>query len=282
MTTEAYQILFEKIKKTAIVTDYTPAEETLPIGTSKFGGKPHLPANFLWPYYEGADYMDEETANRPLSFLAQFNLEEIAEFDTDNRLPHTGMLYFFYELCTMKWGFDPKDKGCAQVYYIEDTTDIRPVDFPEDLAEDFIIPEFSLKFSSQKNVPDYEEIVGCCTDVDWDCYDEERVLYGCDLSEEETSKLLGYADLIQGDMLFQCAEIADGIYCGGVPEFTDGQCEKLMEERQEWTLLFQMSTVKKDGYELMFGDCGSIYFYIRKQDLKEKKFDDTWMILQCF
>lgn len=282
MTTEAYQKLFEEVKKTAIVTDYTPAEEPLPVGASKFGGKPHLPAGFTWPYYEGTDYMDEEMANRPLSFLAQFNLEEIAGFDTDRRLPRTGMLYFFYELCTMKWGFDPKDKGCARVYYVEDTKNLMPVDFPEDLAKDFIIPEFSLKFSSREDVPDYGEIAERRTDVEFDCYDEERVLYGYDSSEEETSKLLGYADLIQSDMLFQCAEIADGIYCGGVPEFTDAQREKLMEKSKEWTLLFQMSTVQKDDFELMFGDCGSIYFYIRKQDLKEKKFDDVWLILQCF
>lgn len=283
MTTEAYTTLFDKLKKTAVAADYAPAETPLPPRTSKFGGKPHLPANFAWPYYEGADYLDEEIANRPLSFLAQFNLEEIADFDTDNMLPHTGMLYFFYELCTMKWGFDPKDQGCARVYYIEDTNNLSPVDFPADLAQDYRIPEFALKFSSQMNLPDYGEAAERHTDVEWDCYDEERIIYGCEMQDNtECSKLLGYANLVQGDMLFQCAEIAAGIYCGDVTEFTDEQRESLLAQSEAWTLLFQMSTVEKDGYELMFGDCGSIYFYIRKQDLKEKNFDNVWLILQCF
>ncbi|MCD2347047.1 DUF1963 domain-containing protein [Clostridium guangxiense] len=31
----------------------------------------------------------------------------------------------------------------------------------------------------------------------------------------------------------------------------------------------------------MFGDCGEIYFYIRKADLKDKNFENVWLILQC-
>lgn len=35
----------------------------------------------------------------------------------------------------------------------------------------------------------------------------------------------------------------------------------------------QLSTVTKGGFELMFGDCGMLYFYIRKDDLAARKFD---------
>lgn len=31
----------------------------------------------------------------PLSFIAQFNMEELREFDLDNMLPKKGILYFF-------------------------------------------------------------------------------------------------------------------------------------------------------------------------------------------
>ncbi|MCI6583120.1 MAG: YwqG family protein [Oscillospiraceae bacterium] len=34
-------------------------------------------------------------------------------------------------------------------------------------------------------------------------------------------------------------------------------------------------------YELMFGDCGHIYFWIRKSDLKNRDFDNIWLVLQC-
>ncbi len=279
-----YQELFQKIKRTAIITDYDAAESEVAAGKSKFGGKPHMPEGFEWPYYEGEDY-EGVVKKRPLSFLAQFNLEETAEYDKDNRLPHQGMLYFFYDLETMKWGFDPKDKGCARVFYIEDTDNLKSIDFPADLNADFVIPEFALSFSAQMDLPDYEEIAEAIPEVEWDVYDEERVLYGYegdDEDKEEVSKLLGYANLIQGDMLLECEEVCNGIYCGNVPEITDEQREKLMKGSKEWELLFQMSTVGNEDYELMFGDCGSIYFYIKKQDLQAKNFDKVWLVLQCF
>ena len=56
----------------------------------------------------------------------------------------------------------------------------------------------------------------------------------------------------------------------------------IAEKAKEWILLFQMSTVETDNYELMFGDCGSIYFWIRKEDLEECRFDKVWLVLQCF
>ncbi len=49
-----------------------------------------------------------------------------------------------------------------------------------------------------------------------------------------------------------------------------------------WQLLLQLDTVRKDDFELMFGDCGRIYFYIRKDDLKARRFENVWLILQCF
>ena len=55
-----------------------------------------------------------------------------------------------------------------------------------------------------------------------------------------------------------------------------------MQDAQEWILLFQMDTVEKDGFELMFGDCGRIYFYIRKEDLRNRNFENVWLSLQCY
>lgn len=52
--------------------------------------------------------------------------------------------------------------------------------------------------------------------------------------------------------------------------------------RDRWMLLFQLDIVENDDFELMFGDCGHIYFYITKEDLSERKFDNTWLILQCY
>ena len=94
-------------------------KETYKLGATRFGGKPDVPPDFVWPTYEGESY-DHVVKDRPLTFLAQFNCEELAQFDKEHLLPDHGLLSFFYETDTQCWGYDPKDKGCARVYWFED------------------------------------------------------------------------------------------------------------------------------------------------------------------
>ena len=62
---------------------------------------------------------------------------------------------------------------------------------------------------------------------------------------------------------------------------TEKEKNELLKASEEWTLLFQLDTVRKNGFELMFGDDGRIFYYIRKDDLKNKNFENIWLILQC-
>lgn len=97
------------------------------------------------------------------------------------------------------------------------------------------------------------------------------------------SQLLGWPDIIQNNMTLQCELISRGHYLGGSWENIP------MEERsalrtpsvREWQLLFQLDTVENGDFELMFGDCGRIYFYIRREDLAQRRFDRVWLIQQC-
>lgn len=89
-------------------------KEAYKLGATRFGGQPDVPTDFIWPTYEGESY-DHVVKNRPLSFLAQFNCEDLAKYDTEHLLPDHGLLSFFYELDTQCWGFDPTNKGCAWV-----------------------------------------------------------------------------------------------------------------------------------------------------------------------
>ena len=73
------------IKKNEITISTELNNNSEIINKSKIGGKPYLPKDFIWPYYQ----------ELPLSFLAQINLEEVNSFDKDKLLPSTGMLYFF-------------------------------------------------------------------------------------------------------------------------------------------------------------------------------------------
>lgn len=52
---------------------------------SKWWGNPDMPSNMDYPMIDGY----------PLTFLCQLDLEDIAPFDPDGRLPREGMLYVF-------------------------------------------------------------------------------------------------------------------------------------------------------------------------------------------
>jgi len=60
-----------------------PASDNCDLGSSKFFGTPTIPLQWAEDFYE-----DE-------IFFCQIRLSDIAEFDPEERLPHTGYLYVF-------------------------------------------------------------------------------------------------------------------------------------------------------------------------------------------
>lgn len=272
--------ILSEIGKTAIKLDFLTKDNNSSVGTSKFGGKPDVPPYFKWFYFEGEDH-EGKRCKRLLSFLAQINCAEIKEYDKDKLLPTKGILYFFYELSSMTWGFDPEDRGSAQVYYFDgDLSEISRMDFPNDMLDDCKLPEIRISFSTKYDLPCFEEFTELYDCDDWDEYDEKLTQKGFEF-EETISKFLGYADLIQGGMLLECEKVTNGIYCGSSSEIEPLKQKQLQENCGQWQLLFQLDSVIKDGFELMFGDCGRIYYYIKKDDLRNCRFDDCWLILQC-
>ena len=285
--------VISELSKQEIRLSYSKTEEALPVGSSKLGGQPDLPAEFLWPEFEGKDYRDDSVKLRPLAFLAQINLKDVATYDQEGLLPKTGLLSFFYEVTSMPWGFDIADRGCAKVCYFPDTTTLRSTPLHKELEEDGILPECAVSFSSHISLPAYESFaeldvtkqLGDEVFGDWDAYDEYCGELGCEPDEMgDRAKLLGYPDLIQGPMEEECEMIARGHYTGdseGYAKVSEEEKEDIKRKAKDWRLLFQMGTVSTEGYELMFGDCGYIYFWIRKEDLLAHRFDRIWLILQC-
>ena len=189
--------VFDEITKNAIKLEFQiNNKEDIPIGTSKFGGNPDVPKDFEWFYYTGEDF-NGVTQKRPLSFLAQINCEEINNYDADGLLPSKGILYFFYELSTMTWGFDPGHKGSAKVYYFDgDVTELIRTNCPDSKQDEFKLPEIKLGFCKKYDLPSYEEFSELHDYNNWDDYDEYKTMKGFE-NEETISKLLGYADVIQ-------------------------------------------------------------------------------------
>lgn len=53
-------------------------KETYELCGTRFGGKPDVPSNFAWPYFE-EKWEDGTIIKRPLTFLVQFNCSELPE-----------------------------------------------------------------------------------------------------------------------------------------------------------------------------------------------------------
>ncbi len=75
---------------------------------SKFGGNPMVDSQeFIWP----------TSAGKPMTFLAQFDLNEVSRLFKFEWLPDSGSVLFFYDTELMPWGFDPKDRNGWKVIH---------------------------------------------------------------------------------------------------------------------------------------------------------------------
>lgn len=256
------------------------------VGGTRFGGQPDVPADFMWPTFITDTYDDDEVKARPLAFLAQLNCAELTALDKEGLLPKTGVLSFFYEMGSQRWGFDPQDAGCARVYWFADAEVLAPAEFPADLAEENRFPALKIAMEQKTYLPDWADFELGREDALGERYDEfyeERAMLEGEQPDIST-KILGWPDIIQNNMTTECELVSRGHYLGGmwddIPQ--RDKDEAMQTSLEQWQLLFQLDMVNDGDFELMFGDSGRLYFYIRENDLREQKFDKVWVIMQCY
>jgi hypothetical protein len=90
--------------------------ERAPLGSTKLGGFPDLPAHAEWPKYN----------DRFLPFIAQINLADLPVFK-ESPLPSAGRLYYFY-WCTN----EVRDNPAAVLWLSDDTADLTRREVPSD------------------------------------------------------------------------------------------------------------------------------------------------------
>ncbi len=292
---QALEEALAEAAKGCLRIQYHPGEKPSRMGASKFGGRPHLPAGFVWPWYDGETlhYDGKNFAkipvHRPLSFLCQIDLAEAAPLDKTGLLPKSGLLSFFYELDSQPWGYDPDHKGAARVCWTPAEERLVEVDFPPEMEEDFHLPEQVITLTAASSLPSWDDLDGQAPALaellgeDDDNYQRYQALAeerGCFWQYD--SHLLGWPDLIQNPMEIECEQVIRGYALGhGLPPIPPEEKEAIEAAAGDWVLLLQMGTVEDEDFELMWGDCGCIYFWIKKQDLAAGNFDRVWLILQC-
>lgn len=76
------------VRKRAVQLARTPGDDaSIALGASKVFGRPDLPSGAQWP----------SRSDRPMSFLAQLRLDELAAHDEDALVPHDGLVLFFFD-----------------------------------------------------------------------------------------------------------------------------------------------------------------------------------------
>lgn len=236
------------------------------LGISKIGGQPDLPKDINW---------FKESNGKSLSFIAQINLKEIKSFDVDNLLPDSGVLYFFYSAEQKVWGFDPKDFDKFKVYCSTETDDLERKEFPNDLPDYSRFKECNLNFKTTVALPSWDN------DFVQKTLSEKEIDQYLNLPQDYAiNKMFGYSNNIQSEMELECQLVTNGLYCGDPSGYNDPKAKELEGGAKDWILLFQVdSEDEKTG--MMWGDVGRLYFWIKREDLKSRNFNKTWMILQC-
>src|SRR6218665_2777741 len=274
--------VFEKIESqirdTIRLHPIAQSEKDISLGQTKIGGRPDLPKEQLWPV-EVTEVKEkkfwfftkstEVIRTKPLSFIAQINLEEIAEFDTENLFPKHGILYFFYAAEQDAWGYEPNDKNKFKVvFYGGDTTELIRTDFPDDLEESAIFKPCSVLIYKEISLPYYDnEVYSSFTK------EEDEKFWDNIYEEGNVNKLLGYSDNIQHEMELECELATNGFNCGDGSPFNEHKAKELAPNAEKWLLLLQIDSNEEN--DMMWGDAGRIYFWIRKDDLANRRFENV-------
>jgi uncharacterized protein YwqG len=237
-----------------------PIADPKRLASSRFGGMPAVPANFVWPF-------DQQ---EPFWFLAQINCSELGPLAKAFGLPQEGMLSFFGDHDDVN-GCDSCGRGA--VYYFADIESLKEAALPLD---DFV-PSIACGIGFYENCelphPASETIVplNFTEEEHDDFYDLAATISGLvfqDLprdggafdrlaSADERSKLFGWPHLIQGAL---------------ATDFHRGEGQRL---------LLQLGDYHNGCEWHSWGPGGLVYFTIDEDDFLAQRFDRAALDMQC-
>ena len=266
-----------------LTAEPTASEDSLPIGSSKLGGRPDLPVGLPWPTRPPYAW-EVPQQHRPLALLAQIALSDIAAVGgTDLELPNCGLLSFFYDADDQPWGIRPEDRAGFNLMWSGDRA-LQRREPPETLRERFNAVRLSAQ--ARECVPSTDtfavsEILDGSVDAGFNGDKLSNFLYE-DKGKEYSNKghaLGGWPTVIQGQMETECQLVTNGIFSGG-PEGRAGErAARLRPGAADWRLILQLDSDDDAGW--MWGDVGRLYVWMREEDVRARRFDRCWTMLQC-
>jgi uncharacterized protein YwqG len=275
----------------ALLPGAAAADSALLVGSTRLGGSPDLPAGMPWPVrrpYRLVVPRGNRTPmqrKRPLAFLAQIAMSDAtAVGGTDLGLPKWGLLSFFYDAESQPWGFDPGDAVGFRLMWFDDRG-LQRREPPEALEQRF--NPVPLAAQARECTPPVETfVVSQILTSAADAKSTRRQLVDLFAGEGREDflhaghALGGWPCPIQGEMETECQLVANGVFCGGPEGFSSERAARLRPGAADWRLILQLDTDERAGW--MWGDGGKIYVWMREQDVRARRFDRCWTILQSY
>ena len=227
----------------------------------------------------------------PLIFIAQINLAEAwraGPLDPD--FPKSGLLSIFYDALEEPWGFDPADHvGSTVLFHAAEGLTRREVPIELRATERYApfaplichaqacLTPLPIRTAHFENLNFDEKTVHALRD--W--WHEDGNMYSSQGGMDwKCHRVGGWPTPIQDDMQIECALTAAGYYCGNGDAYRLAETEAVRATANEWLLLAQIGT--DEGAQMMWGDNGQLYVWIRREDLVVRRFEAARFILQCY
>lgn len=228
--------------------------------TSWIGGQPQVPAGFEWPVYNG----------RPLDFLLQLDLAVLAAFETGLNLPKAGRLLFFYDTEIQTWGFRPEDRGSSAVIYLTESDKLQLASGPDGTR---IFGQMPVTFAQTRTSPDSRSPWASKPPTTTDHSGSD------DAGPDMNGQIGGYPHVVQNSMELQCELVCSGLTATPAA-YHSLAAMRAGREVRNWRLLAQIPSI--EALNLMWGDGGMLYFWIKQDALQRREFSRSWLILQSY
>lgn len=214
--------------------------------TSRLGGVPDVEECWKWP--------------ERLEFLAQLNLEELAPFNINGVLPPRGLLRFF--MLNLSYGWE-EETGFRVEFYDGDLAALGKAETPDFLTDlrDAPTHAFENVIYCEAQV---EAIAAAQISVRQSSWDDQDNFY----QEGEIVSYLAHA--FETGQEYPHKMLGDASSESFYPSH---------EEDKDWVLLFSINSTHE--IEMMFSDAGTMYFYMKREDLIERRFDRVKVTMTC-
>jgi uncharacterized protein YwqG len=230
---------------------------------ARLGGLAHLPTGAEWP----------RSPARPMSFVAEVDLAALrrAVPGVAALLPEDGVLALFYDVEEMPWGYEPSHGAYFRLLHL--TGELAPRRPPEGTT---VYTERVLGARAVRLLPDPADLppeLG----LDEEASDAYAELADA-LAGEPDHRVGGPPRWIQSDAR-EDAAVAMAGGATGAPE-QPKRAGLGRASARIWRLLLQIDT--DDAVGFMWGDAGRLYLLARDEDLRSRRFDRAWLVLQCY